>query len=181
MNSIRSALAFLCVLATASASASDLDLRIPGGQFEDCEFVGLGPRGSLSGSLTLDNVATDPKWAAGIGLILLDDNKFQTSLRLALTKVTTSSGLEARYEFFSGNRRPVAEALDEVAPGVSMPFALAWSQSGRVELTVGRSEPRNLLLDFSPTRAFVLISGGQGKIKTNGAEVMDCAKTMNVK
>jgi hypothetical protein len=82
--------AFACVIAAGFASASELDLRVPGGRFEDGEFVGLGNTGSLSGTLTLESPSSDPKWAPAIAIILVDGAKFQTSLRFAVGAVTTS-------------------------------------------------------------------------------------------
>jgi hypothetical protein len=172
--------AFACVIAAEFASASELDLRVPGGRFADCEFVGLGNTGSLSGTLTLESSSSDPKWAAAIAIILLDDAKFQTSLRFAVVAVTTSPRFEARYEFFTGARRPVAEALDETPPGVALPFTMSWDKSGRVELAAGSAQPRRLVLDFAPTRAFVLISGGRGRLATKGQEQIDCTKDMAI-
>jgi hypothetical protein len=166
--------------ACSVASAATLDIRIPGGRFEDCELVGFGEKGSVMGSMTLSELDSDPRWAPSMVFILTDDSKFQTLLRFGLRAVTTSSKLEVRYEFFAGNRRPVAEAIFETPAGVPLPIALTWNESGLVELAAGSAEPRKLLLDFKPTRAFVLISGGRGRLTSDGGEQLDCSRNLSL-
>jgi len=175
MNICRLLPLVLSVLA-AAASATTFERHVQGGRFVECEFVGLGSKGDVSGELLISQTSTDPKWAAGIALRLQDNSKFQVSFRLALLSVTTSKNLELRYEYFAGSRRPVTEALAEVPVGQSLPFRLTWDETGRITISVAGRDPRNLLLDFNPTMATVLITGASAKLKTEGREVLGCTQ-----
>lgn len=168
---------FLTILTSASY-ATDLELRVPGGRYEDCEFVGLGPKGSIKGSITVTETATDPKWGSSVAFILIEDTKPSHTFRLALISVSSSKKLEARYELFSDEHRLAAEALSEVAIGEPLPYQLAWEENGHIQLVVGNNSPRNLLLDVKPSRAFALISGSHGKIHTEGQEKLDCSRSI---
>jgi len=174
------ALTFLAALTLAPLThATTLEERVEGGRFEDCEFVGLGEKGDIRGQLTLSETALDKKWASVIALILTDDSKFQVTFRLALASVTTSDKLEVRYEFFSGSRRPVAEALAQVPIGEPANYRLAWDGSGRINIEIAGASPRSLLLDMKPSRAFVLVSGARGRITTQGHENLDCSRNID--
>ena len=116
---------FSTVLLAAAANATDLELRVPGGRYEDCEFIGLGPKGAIKGSIAIIETATDPKWSASTAFILIEDTKPSHTFRLALASVSSSKKLEARYELFSDERRLVAEALSEIAVGESLTYQLA--------------------------------------------------------
>jgi len=162
-------------LSSAAAAAVPVDVRAPAGRFEDCELLDLGPSGSISGTMSLRDVKPTANWASVLAIILVDDAKFQTSFRFGLASVTTSPNLEARYEFFAGSRRPVAEGLTHAGVGTAMAFRLSWNESGVVEISAGPSQQRRLLLDFNPTRAFLLVSGGQGHLELEGSKGIDCS------
>jgi hypothetical protein len=179
MKSVTFAL-LLALTFASSVHATVLDERVNGGKFEDCELVDLGEKGDLHGHLSLSELGSDEKWASAIALILIDDSKFQVSFRLALTSATTSDKLEVRYEFFNGPRRPVAEALAQVPIGVQVDYRLTWDGSGRVSVETAGTSPRNLVLDMKPSRAFVLISGGRGRITTQGQEKLDCTRSIQI-
>jgi hypothetical protein len=170
--------ALFLTFSASLAQASQFDIRAGGGRFEDCELLELGQRGAVSGTIALSELTSGGKWASILALILTDDTKFQTSFRFALTSVITSQNLEARYEFFVGSRRPVAEALTEAAVGTPMPFRFSWNETGLIELSAGPTQVRRLLLDFKPTRAFVLVSGGRGKLELEGTKGIDCTRDL---
>lgn len=159
--------------------ALPVDFQASGGLFEDCELIDLGPQGAISGTAALGELTPGGKWASALAFILTDDSKFQTSFRLSIGSVTTSPRLEVRYEFFAGSRRPVAEGLGELAIGANMPFRLSWQKDGRVEISAGPAQTRNLLLDFRPTRAFILVSGGRGRMELNGVTKIDCSRDLS--
>ena len=142
--------------------------------FIDCEFVGMGNKGSIKGTLTLAQPASHPTWASATALRLEDQSKFQVNFRLGLLSVADSRNLEFRYEYFAGSKRHVAETLAEVPPGVPVAFALTWDQSGRVSINTTGTSPRNLAFDFKPTRASFLISGATAQLRTETTEVIDC-------
>jgi hypothetical protein len=168
----------LLFLGAATAAASPIDIRAGAGRFADCELVEVGSRGAISGTMSLSELSSDSRWASALAFIITDDTKFQTSFRFALASVTASKNLEARYEFFTGSRRPVAEALGEAAVGATLPFHLSWNESGSVELSAGSSQPRKLSLDFKPTRVFLLVSGGRGRLELEGDKGVDCSRTL---
>ncbi|MBI3902858.1 MAG: hypothetical protein HY306_07965 [Nitrosomonadales bacterium] len=114
---LRALFLFLTILSTTAARAADLELRVSGGHFEDCELVGLGSKGSIKGSITIAETATDPKWASAAAFILIQDTKPNHIFRLALMSVSSSKKLEARYELFIDENRLVAETLSEVTVG----------------------------------------------------------------
>lgn len=175
---LRTLFLFLTVLLTTASHATDLELRVPRGRYEDCEFIGLGPKGSIKGSITITETATDPEWSASVAFILIEDTKPSHTFRLALASVSYSKKLEARYELFSDEQCLVAEALSEIAVGEPLTYQLAWEPNGHVRLVVGNNSPRNLLLDVRPSRAFALISGSHGKIHTEGEEKLDCSHSL---
>jgi hypothetical protein len=170
--------ALFLALTVSSVQASSFDIRAGGDRFEDCELLEVGPRGAVSGTMALSELVSGGKWASVLAFILIDDAKFQTSFRFALSSVIASQKLESQYEFFVGSRRPVAEALTEVAPGSAMPFRFSWNETGLVELSAGSSQARRLMLDFKPTRAFVLVSGGRGRLELEGTRGIDCSRDL---